>query len=413
MIQAMNPESPKAAPAPAQAPKPAPQPAPKNEAPKADLPKTDTPAPEVKPSAEPAKPARKTIADELDEIAGIKPKEEKKEESKKEPVKPEGELKDEPEKEGKPDEQPKQLGTAKELRTAYENQKRELESLKSELTKYKSGKVEDPEKKTLQERLSEEAKRREQIEVELRFANYERSEDYKEKFAKPIESAFEKAHKEVQSMVISNEDGSTFQATADHFNKLVMMNPQEAAKLAKQWFGDAAVEVLAHRRKILELNESRIQAVEKFKKESDEREKKMASEREEHNARVQQLWEQSINTHIEKNADYLKPVEGDEESNQLLDQGYKLADMAFSYDPNMPVEKRVALHAVVRNRAAAYDRLVHSNKSLKEKVEALEKELSEFKQSEPKSGEESVSVITNGQPQSWMEELDQLSGKRK
>lgn len=413
----MNPEAPKAAPAAPpkstqQAAPPAAQPAPTN-APqsKPDPAKVPPPAAEVKP-AEPAKPSRPSIADELDEIAGTK---QKKEEPKKEEPKPEGDLKVEEGdlKPSDPKSEEKPFTTAKELRTAYENQGKKLKAIEAELEKFKTGKVEDPEKKTLQEKLTEEAKRREQIEVELRFANYERSDDYKERFLKPMETAFEKAHKDVASMTIPKEDGTTVQATPEHFNKLIMMNAQDAATQAKAWFGDGAIEVMAHRRKIIELNESRQGAIEKYKKESEDRQKQMSAQQSEYQARVQSLWENSIQKHVEKYPEILKPAEGDDEVNTLLENGFKISDMAFSHDPDMPVEKRVALHAVVRNRAAAFDRLVHMNKTLSEKNSALEKELAEFKKSVPGSenGTESVPVLTSGQPQSWLEEIDQLARK--
>ncbi len=66
-----------------------------------------------------------------------------------------------------------------------------------------------------------------------------------------------------------------------------------------------------------------------------------------------------------------------------------MADRAFLENPNQPnlsPEQRRAIvkrHAALRNRAAAFGRLVHMNKGLQEKVAALTKDLEQYKASEP------------------------------
>ena len=75
--------------------------------------------------------------------------------------------------------------------------------------------------------------------------------------------------------------------------------------------------------------------------------------------------------------------------NQRLAKGFELADRAFSENPlapNLTAEQRrsiVERHAAVRNRAAAFGRLVYQNDQLTTERDALKKELAEFKSTVP------------------------------
>jgi len=68
-----------------------------------------------------------------------------------------------------------------------------------------------------------------------------------------------------------------------------------------------------------------------------------------------------------------------------------LADKMFT-NGNLKPEDAVKLHAAIRNKAGAFDRMVHVNKKLRGRITELEQELQAFKRSEPKAGD--------GKPQS-------------
>lgn len=308
----------------------------------------------------------------------------------------------------------KPAGTAKELRTALENAKRDAQSLREELDKYKTGKVEDPEKKSVLEKLESEQKARAEIEKELRFTNYEKSQEYKERYDLPIRKAFDVAFEDLKGFKISMEDGTEREATPNDFNALVQTQSAAVASVkAKELFGDGAGEILAHRRKILELNSARLEAIDKFQKEGAEREKNAGVDRTVRQQKVMDLYQSSSKAISEKNPEFFTAKEGDEELNTALEEGGKIADFAFqsvSLNPNIPIEKQVPVHALVRQRAAAFPRVTLENKRLGERVKALEKEIEQLRGSTPGPGTGTPAPVATG-VQSWEQEIDALVTK--
>lgn len=331
-----------------------------------------------------------------------------KEEAKVEPPKDKPkveEKKDEPQVQAEP---PK--GTAKELRTALENTKKELAAARSELEKVKKApKADDPEKKTILERLQAEEKRRQEIESELKFANYEKTPEYEEKYVKPMKAAFDTAYKELEGYPVKDADGNETKASAEHFNALLNMPSGKAALQAREWFGDLSVEVLAHRRRILEMNENRKLAIDDFRKQGGEREKQMQIERAARAEKEQELWRSSIEEQVQKYPQFFGPEEGDEQGNSILEKGYQVADLVFS-GADLPPEKKVKLHATVRNKAGAFDRVAFKYKQAQDKIAALEKELADFKKSEP-STDKGNSDSTNIGNKSWEQDWDAMFNK--
>jgi hypothetical protein len=91
--------------------------------------------------------------------------------------------------------------------------------------------------------------------------------------------------------------------------------------------------------------------------------------------------------------------------NAALEQGYMLADLAFNaVDPanvsklpkwvqermvngKLPPQEMAKLHAAIRNKAGAFDRLAYQNKQLQTQLAELKKQLGNYKSSEPGEGE--------------------------
>lgn len=363
------------------------------------------------PEAKPAKPYE-SPNDELDRLFGdpAKPKVDPPEkEDPKDQKKPEETPKDQEKPADEPKkEEPKPAGSAKELRTALDNTKKELALARAELEKVKSAKPEDPERSTLLQKLEAESKRREELEKEIQFVSYEKSQEYTEKFRVPLENAFSNAYKEVVEFKITNEDGTTRQATEDDFNRLLYLSTPDALAMAKQLFGDGHTEIMAHRRFIKQMDESRRHAIEKHKTEAKTRDESQRLQQEQAKARYQKLYEDTLKDQAEKYPKAFAPQEGEEEGNRLLEKGKELVDLAFS-DSNIPPEQRIQLHATIRNKAIAFDRMVWRNKQMEEKISALEKELAEFQKSSPQAGDGTEQTPSG--PVSWMDEIDQMAKK--
>jgi hypothetical protein len=95
-------------------------------------------------------------------------------------------------------------------------------------------------------------------------------------------------------------------------------------------------------------------------------------------------------------------VEGDEEANTRLKKGFEIADKAFSVnplDPKLTPDQRqqiVQLHSAVRNRAAAFGRLVYQLEKSDATIAELKAALDKFKEAQPGAGEPRDTTAPNG-----------------
>lgn len=367
---------PKPAASPNAAPKPSPAPAPKSAAP--------SPAPEKKP--DPA-PIEEDFVSDLEKL-GSDPDEQKSE------APPDPEAPEVPEidveKPEKPpvapekgSDEPKSAG---ELRKAYNTVKTERDTLKKQIEDMgKRTAKDDPETKAIIESATKANARLQELESEIKHLKYERSSEYKDRFEKPIEKAFNSAISEVKQMTVSTDEGDRA-ATTDDFNAILRAPTQQAATMAKNMFGDAAAEVLAHRREILKLNQQRQDAIEEYRTKGAESEKEQTAKHATESQRLRVVWEQESKGVLEKYPQFFGPEEGDDEGNKFLEDGFKLADLAFLGTDRLPPEKLLQIRADVRARAAGFGRAVIKSKRLEAKVAALEKELQQYKASEPGTG---------------------------
>lgn len=313
-----------------------------------------------------------------------------------------------------------------ELSKAYEGLKakhRQLEqdllAKNAEIEAIKSKPVEDPEKKSLQERLTEREERLSDLENEIRFSRYESSQEYKEKYEQPFVDAFQTGRQKTASLKIveqkNEETGEILsparQATAADFDRIAMIADDDAAtELAHQMFGNKAPLILYHRERVQELNNAKSKAIEDYRKHGSEREKQFAEQSKAQREKMVGMFNQITNQAIEKFPELFKPMEGDDKGNELLKKGFDLVDAIFKGDPNqIPPDKLVAMHAAIRNRAAGFGRLLHQKRGLEAKVAELEKELEEYRGSEPGAGDGDGKTKAKTEDGSdWEAQLDKL-----
>lgn len=287
---------------------------------------------------------------------------------------------------------------AAELRQAYENLKAKTRQLESDLAAsraetqtLKSKPAEDPEKKSLQEKITDMQKRLDDAEARMRFTDYEHSEEYKEKYYQPFVDAYQAGRQKAASLKFTDAEGNVRQGTAEDFDRIVQANDDDAADLANQLFGNKASAVLYHRERVQELNSARSRAIEQFKKTGSEQAKQRQEQMAAQAKKMGEMFHSMVNKSSEKFPQLFKPIEGDAKGNEILQKGFDLVDAIFvrggrdAQGNPIPPEKLVAMHASIRNRAAAFGRMVHLNNQLKSKIAALEKDLKEFQGSEPGS----------------------------
>lgn len=309
------------------------------------------------------------------------------------------------------------------LRKRVRDQNDELKKLRAEIetSKTSTKATDDPEKKALTEKLTAAEARLSELQGELKFAKFESTDEYKREYLAPVESAFRSAYGDIGQLQVTDADGNMRQATTEDFNALMHMPLASAIQHAKATFGDAAHEVLAHRRHIIQLNERRTEAVKKFQGEAAERERNTLAESAKFREQQNTAWATENTALAERHADLFKP-DDDEAGNKELEEGYKVADMAFGDLSKMAPQDRVKLHAIIRNAAAAFPRMVYRNKQLtaklatiegewKAKVDALEKELAGYRKSEPGAGDP-AGVGKVEDELDWSKGIDRLAGRK-
>lgn len=289
------------------------------------------------------------------------------------------------------------------LREELAKQKARAEAYEKELTALKAPK-EDPEKKELSEKLTAAEKRAQEREDELRFANYERSEEYQSKYFKPYVEAFNTARQKITELdvvEIKREDPNTGEeriiqagraAVPEDFDRIAMMpDGREARKLAKQLFGEDFQIAMSHREKVMELNSSRQNALNEQRTRGAEREKAQLEQRTKAQTEAakqrEQLWAAANKEFAEKHKDWFEPIEGDEIGNKMLTSDMAVTDALFGDVSHLPPEKVIKLHSEMRNRAAAAGRLEHLLKQTRKQLAEATEKLKGFEGSEPKEGD--------------------------
>jgi hypothetical protein len=275
----------------------------------------------------------------------------------------------------------------------------------------------DPEKESLLKSRDDWNKTRAELENELKFANYERSQEYKDKYQQPFLKAYEQGQKLITALTVKEpdqkdefggivEEGKSRKGTEADWDALMAITDEDAAgKFIADHFGHNAARITVLRDKVLDLHGQMRAAVEDFRKQGGERESQLRDFLTKQQKETSDRWH-AANTHAaEKYPQYFAPDPADPKGNALLEQGTRLTDLAFGVlDPSdfpklpqtiqaklvngrLPPAELTLLHSAIRNRAAAYDRLIYKlNQSEADKKELSEK-LAGYEKSEPSRGQ--------------------------
>lgn len=282
-----------------------------------------------------------------------------------------------------------------EVRVAYESQKKELETLRTEKAEWEK-KIETTRKTAAEETSTKLAKdiaalrqERQELADQLRFIDYRESPEYKEKFQKPLQSRWEEAISDIEGLTVTNEDGTTEPVTAAHLTRLLGMPAGQAASEAARLFGPAATEVLAHRRAILGLQKAAASATEEWKTKGSQLSADRERQQSEHHAAVRGQYDNAIKGMRESVPDiFARPT--DDEAAKFFDKGEELVNLAFKREgledgltPEQQTQRIVRAQAGVAARAAAFGAQQHRLNKANARVKALETELAAYKSTEP------------------------------
>ena len=333
----------------------------------------------------------------------------------------------------KPQEPDPEKMAPKQLREAYAGIKAKMATIEKERDEFKAKATrpaEDPEKKTLAERVSEYEKKLAAKEEELRYSDYSRSDEYKEKYEKPYVDAYMSARNRVSALkIVERKDPETEaiiqparMATAEDFDALMkIFDDDAAAEWATEKFGTKAPTVLYHRERVHELNAARNASIEEYRKNGSEREKQRQEQLNNFQKQFNAAVETANTEAAEKYPRWFKPDENDPKGNALLESGDHLvarvmANGAPVKDGDKPMSHEELARAVsaVRNKARAFDRIAHREAAAQKRIKELESKLAEYEASEPGPGDGKHIKADKGQDQgapSLASALEQLQNE--
>lgn len=312
------------------------------------------------------------------------------------------------------DDPSKKFQLASDLRKAYRTLHAESEKLKSELQQAKSRKPEEPseDRKVLDSKLEALEKRNHELEEEISYRDYTKSNDFQEKFKKPFENKLARVYRQVADLYVNTEDGSQRPATREDFDRVLEAGQADARRIAKEIFGDEDFrEVLQYRRELNELQQNADEELRSWREKAKERETTRVSEERKFREQAEVTFRKSLDAYTEKYPEWFGEVEGDQELNDALKKGFASVDR--SQDRQVPLDERLDLLAAARLKAASFGRHIIQIKRLKSRVQELEEALKEYEKSAPGEGQgqraSSVSSQSNGDDVGNVnDEIDQL-----
>lgn len=298
-----------------------------------------------------------------------------------------------------------------ELRAAYERVRDEAETLRRELTQAKAEGASKKELEAIKKDFDATKKERDDLASELRYANYEKSPEYKDTYVKPLHKAFQEAYESMTELEV-DQDGATRKATEEDFNSILNLPLGQAVKQAKSLFGDAATVVLQHRQKVLDAEHARKDAITNWKTKAEERDRTVSEQQQQILSSTRTRFSTYQETMAKKYPDLYSPsapdAEGkptDPEGDALLEKGDALVKKAWGLsEEKLTHEQLVDVQAELSLRARSFGRLKLQNNRLTAKIKELEEQLAAYAKSEPGTGD--ADTTTEPAPSNWADQSD-------
>lgn len=308
----------------------------------------------------------------------------------------------------------------KQFREQYEMTKKERDDFAAKVSELERAKSEGTRKeveeatKALKAEMDSIRKNAEELDTEVRYLNYTRSTEYKQKYESPLREAWQTALGDIEGIRVTDEDGT--ERDANHQDIMVLLNVPvaKAAIIAQETFGPAAPEIMAHRRRLIELTQARDKSIAEWKEKGAQREIEKSKQVETRQSRSRELFESQFADYEKTHAQLFGKEEGDEDGNRLLDESDRLIKIALKgegVDADMGYDDKVDLitkaQAQVALRARAYGRERLRVIRLQQKVAELEKKVGKVRSSEPGQGE-GTSTATRVAPRNAEDGIDEL-----
>lgn len=333
---------------------------------------------------------------------------------------------------------------AAELRTAYEGLKKrvkeeyepQLQSLKSKIQELESRKPEDT--APVIAKMTALEKRNQELEKQIEFVDYTKSNEYVSKYQQPFADAWQRAVGVFGQLEVSQkiEDGvdemgdikfTETRRTADA-NDLLELSRMPIGKMdstAKAMFGDSAARAISYVEKVQELWQAKQRGEQEAATKATEVRAMQTLESQKHEQALSNTWNE-INKSLEEKfpkAFQVDKLDADDVASHT--KGFALADLLFlgngALTPEqkealpqgfretvkagqpLSAEQKVQLHALARIKMANHDRKVVQLKKATARIAELEKSLAEYEQSEPPAGKSGSGAKAGDKP--WDEQV--------
>ena len=308
----------------------------------------------------------------------------------------------------------------KQFREQYDLTKKERDDFAAKVSELERARSEGTRKeveeatKSLKAEMDSIRKNAEELDTEVRYLNYTRSGEYKQKYETPLREAWQTALGDIDGIRVTDADGT--ERDASHHDIMAILNVPvaKAAIIAQETFGPAAPEIMAHRRRLLELTQSRDKSIAEWKEKGAQREVERSKQVEGRQSRSRELFESQFSDYEKSHPQLFGREDGDDDGNKLLDESDRLIRIALKgegVDADMGYEDKVDLitkaQAQVALRARAYGRERLRVIQLQQKVAELEKKVGKVRSSEPGQGE-GTSTATRIAPKSAEDAIDEL-----
>jgi hypothetical protein len=308
----------------------------------------------------------------------------------------------------------------KQFREQYEMTKKERDDFAAKVAELERAKSEGTRKeveeatKALKAEMDSIRKNAEELDTEVRYLNYTRSSEYKQKYETPLREAWQTALGDIEGIRVTDADGTERDANHQDIMALLNVPVAKAAIIAQETFGPAAPEIMAHRRRLIELTQARDKSIAEWKEKGAQREVESKKQLESRQTRSRDLFESQFADYEKTHAQLFGREEGDEDGNKLLDESDRLVRIALKgegIDADMGYDDKVDLitkaQAQVALRARAYGRERLRVIRLQQKVAELEKKVGKVRSSEPGQGE-GTSTATRVSPKNAEDAIDEL-----
>lgn len=253
--------------------------------------------------------------------------------------------------------------------------------------------------KVWSDRASAAEKRAAELDGQMRFVDYSRSDEFNQKFAQPFAQAWNRALSDFGQLKVRVPAGVDEATGEPQFNfraadqndliKLANLSLSEMDDAAEAMFGKSAARVIRHVERVRELSEAQEKALEYARKNAGEYQKTTQAEQRRQREEGVRMWHESHKALLEKYPKFFGKDESDPEGNALLDKGTAEAESIFNRTKeNQPktAEEAVKRHALAYHKIANHDRLAKRLKTARARIEELEKAVKEFEESGPPAG---------------------------